>query len=380
MFMVMLSAGSAFGQTPVTAPASLLLAQTIGTRPGFIEEAQLDGSLFVGGGQQLGPRSGDDELWSANSFRLRWWRGGARAAWMVRANLSAERSINGSDGYASLFQSELHDGQHLVDRKFPRRYLGEIGVAAATRLGDRTLLSAYVAPVGVPAFGIDPTTSRPSAAFLPRAELASSRFSLLDHASSVVTVGGSFGIVSVEASAFHDARTGGGDFAPKIGSIDSNAARIRIGGAEGMFGEVSRASLSDADRAAAAVGYRRSLASGEIAVEAAAVKEERDSGLEAPTSVLGELLWRRSGNAFSFRVEASDQEQLLAADNALSRETMQRIGAYSIGYAREFSLRSAGTLALGGMLTYFHAPREFEAVYGHKPQSSYFFVRYAPRI
>jgi hypothetical protein len=374
--------------------SDLLSRQVIGTDPAPGESRhddsgmfRIDGLAFLASQQQLGPRGGDDELFSTNYLQVAMSRGFGRSAAMFRVTGTVEPATISDESVPSLFQSGPNrDGDFLIDHQPAQRYLTEAAVGFATDLGSFGALSIYAAPVGVPAFGTTPSRQRSSSASIVRTPLRESMQSFAGSASNVVTAGLTLGPVTLEASGFHYSLSGG-EVMPDSGSINAKSARVRFSMTRNMFLQASIAEGDDevdADeqtfdrRTSAGFTYARTSGNGGVAFTVSGAEEQLVDG-EKLRALVGEGRFAFGANTISLRGESADTPGLFELEESpeLAGQTF-RIDAYTLGYTRDIFRLAGATLSLGGEMTYFHAPHSFEEFYGHKPQSSRFFVRISP--
>ena len=389
--MVILSGVSTLlAQQEPSRTSEIFERQVIGTDPApsrdtVAEEVRFDALAFASSQQQLGPRGGNDEVFSTNFLQFGLTRDFGRGAALLRVTGSAEPLTVADPTYPALFQTARdREGNAVIDAQPAQRYLSEVAIGVGTDLGRSGALTVYAAPVGVPAFGTSPTRQRASAAYLARTPLRDHMQSFAGDASNVVTASLNFGPVTLEGSSFHYGPAGD-EVTPDRGSMNARAARLRVDVTRNAFLQVSAAEGDDSDtlptfdrRTSAGFSYARQFGRGGIAWTLTAAEERPFVG-ETLRAYTAEGRFGFGANTISLRGDSADTPALFDAASApeLAGATF-RIDSYTIGYARDLWRPAGVLLSVGGEMTYYHAPRSFETFYGHKPQGSIFFLRFSP--
>src|SRR6202171_3898326 len=106
--------------------------------------------------------------------------------------------------YPLLFQQgETAFGVPIADGQHPHDFIMELAALYDIKLGEKSLLSFYFAPMGDPAMGPTAYPHRASARENPVAALGHPQQDSTHIADNVMTVGATHGIVRMEASGFH---------------------------------------------------------------------------------------------------------------------------------------------------------------------------------
>src|SRR6202035_1591887 len=145
----------------------------------------------------------------------------------ARAMLSLEPATIRDRQYPLLFQQgETAFGLPIADGQHPHNFFMEIAALYDLKLGKKTLLSFYAAPVGDPAIGPTAYPHRASAAENPVGTLGHHQQGSTHIANDVVTVGVTHGIVRLEASGFHGREPDEFRWHINSGAIDSWSTRL----------------------------------------------------------------------------------------------------------------------------------------------------------
>ena len=161
------------------------------------------GEAFLNELQQAGPR-GFDKVFSTNWFMLMAQRRLGRGNLTAKTMLSFEPATVSRQRYPELFQEgETAFGRPIVDGQHPHDFVMELAALYDYRLGEKTVLSLYAAPVGDPAMGPLAYPHRASAAENPMAPLGHHLEDSTHIANDVVTIGITHNNLRLEASGFH---------------------------------------------------------------------------------------------------------------------------------------------------------------------------------
>jgi hypothetical protein len=353
----------------------------------------LHGNVFINAEQQSGPR-GYDKVFSTN-----WAMGMAQhelggGTLTFRAMLTLEPATVTQRQYAELFQTgETAFNRPIVDGQHPHDFFMELGALYDRRVGERTLLSFYVAPHGDPALGPTAYPHRASASEDPIATLGHHLQDSTHIAADVLTFGVTHRSVRVEASGFHGREPDEQRWDIDSGGIDSWSARLSVNPGQNWSMQYSVGSLhspeefhpdEDLRRMTASVMYSRPLARGNWA---STLLWGRNRSLHTSQAFNGYLLESTlqfaTKNRVWTRVENVDRtSELLFARGALpagfQEAPLARVQAYSFGYDRDILTSVSVAVALGGQVTAYGVPDKLAAIYGDKPAGVIFFLRVRP--
>ncbi|MBV9339258.1 MAG: hypothetical protein JO159_00005, partial [Acidobacteria bacterium] len=250
---------------PISTPASMLMSM----KGNWM--LMLHGVAFLSDIQQTGPR-GADKFLSTNWIMPMAQRKFGRGTLTLRTMLSLEPATVTDRLYPELFQQgETAYGKPIVDGQHPHNFFMELAALYDISLGERTLLSFYVAPVGDPAIGPPAYPHRVSASEDPIAPLSHHLQDSTHIADEVVTIGITHGIARIEASGFHGREPGENRWTVETGNIDSWSTRLTVNPGRNWSAQYSFAHLNspealqpdeNIDRMTASVMYNRPLANG----------------------------------------------------------------------------------------------------------------------
>jgi len=313
----------------------------------------------------------------------------------VRTMLSLEPATISNRRFPALFQlGEKAFGKPIVDGQHPHDFFMELAALYDVRVGERSLISLYAAPVGDPALGPPAYAHRSSASENPMPVLGHHLQDSTHIVSDVVTAGYAYRVVRVEFSGFHGREPDEFRWNIDSGAIDSWAARLTVSPLPNWSGQFSISTLKspeelspreDLRRTTASVSYNRPLREGNWASTAVWGRNRSLASGEVLSSYLLEsTLHFLSRNAVWGRIENVDRTNLLLlGENALpvgfQERFLARIQSYTAGYDREFPVLPHLSTALGGEVTLYGKPTSLDAIYGQHPTSVVVFVRLRPK-
>src|SRR6202022_23029 len=160
-------------------------------------------NVFVAELQQSSARGGD-KFFSTNWFMGMAQRGGGPGGFTIRSMRSLEPATVTDRRYPLLFQQgETAFGVPIADGQHPHDFIMELAALYDLKLGEKTLISFFFAPMGDPAMGPTAYPHRASAAENPVGTLGHHQQDSTHIADDVVTLGLTHGIARIEASGFH---------------------------------------------------------------------------------------------------------------------------------------------------------------------------------
>lgn len=350
-------------------------------------------NAFVADTQQSSPRGGD-KFFSTNWFMPMAQRQLGPGQLTLRAMFSLEPATVTGRQYPLLFQQgETAYGKPIVDGQHPHDFLMELAALYDWRLGEKTLLSFYAAPVGDPALGPTAYPHRASALENPVGTLGHHQEDSTHIADDVITMGFTQGIVRIEASGFHGREPNEHRWQVQQGPIDSWSTRLTIQPGENWSGQYSYgrihspeqlAPTEDQERMTASIMYNRPLGDGVKGNWVSTAGWGRTRALQdgvIQNSYLFESTLRFDVRNYVWtRMENVDRTtELLLGENfeppGFEEEPAGRVQAYTFGYDRDVDLLPHLRTALGAQVTAYTVGSRLKPVYGSDPMGVVFFLR-----
>jgi hypothetical protein len=329
------------------------------------------GVAFISDIQQTGPR-GADKFTAPN-----WFMGEAdHTLWggtfAESSMLSLDPATVTGERYPELFQTgETAYGKPIVDGQHPHNLFMELAILYTHPLGDKTKYHLYFAPVGDPALGPVAFPHRVSASELPQATLAHHLEDSTHIAYDVVTAGLTYGIFGLEASGFHGAEPGENRWIIGYGPIDSWSTRFTVTPNANWTGQVSVGRLAhpealepgDIIRSTASVTYNRPFTNGNWASSLIWGRNHETASQRNLNAYTAESVVNfKKDNFVTGRFELVDKDELIAGGGPT-----YRIGAYTLGYTRDFPLIPMLETGLGANFTTYSMPDSLHPLYGEHP-------------
>jgi hypothetical protein len=387
MFLMNVSSGTSVN--PASWPMPMILTHFGNWNTMFM------GLGFLSSIEQSGTR-GHDKLYSTNwlmasaEHRL-----GSNGAFQTEFMLSLEPATVTDRQYPLLFQTgETAYGLPLADAQHPHNFIMSLGFHYAHQLGEDATLDLYFAPVGDPALGPVAFPHRASAMEMPQAPISHHWQDSTHIADEVVTVGVRFKMLKVEASGFYGSEPGENRWIIESGSINSWSGRFwffptKDWAAQVSFGRVARPEAlepGDQTRTTASVEYTRPMPGGSWSSTLAWGRTHNTATFRNLNSYLAESVLPVSRRNFvTGRFELVDKDELFRNQPDLEQHldvffgSTFQVGAYTVGYTRDFYFFRHVETGIGANFTAYSTPDAIKPYYGAHPVGGNVFVRFRVR-
>ncbi|MDQ6891207.1 MAG: hypothetical protein M3167_00810 [Acidobacteriota bacterium] len=290
-------------------------------------------------------------------------------------------------GSRELFQTgESYRGQPLVDRQHPHDFFMNLSATYRLDLGPESGAWLQLAPVGEPALG--------PVAFMHRASSGENGTAPLGHhwqdsthiAFNVITAGAGWKWIAVEGSAFHGREPDEHRWDIEGGSVDSASGRANFFFGGGWSAQVSYGFVKSPEALQPGNTHRTTAA--------------LFYGADGDRPFAATILWGRNVESHgtsdawllegAYQLTAEDQiygraelvqkDFVLLATKRLSESEhagtdLVRVGAYTLGYLRDFPWLRKLKTGLGADVTAYSFPSSLRPVYGRFPLSVHAFLR-----
>jgi hypothetical protein len=350
-------------------------------------------NVFLADTQQSTPRGGD-KFFSNNWFMPMAQRRFGPGQLTLRSMFSLEPATVTGRRYPLLFQQgETAYGTAISDGQHPHNFVMELAALYDLKLGTRSLLSFYAAPIGDPALGPTAYPHRSSAMENPVGTLGHHQQDSTHLAADVVTVGFTQGIVRVEASGFHGREPNEHRWQIQQGAIDSWSTRLTVQPGQNWSGQYSYGRLrspeqlfpeEDQERMTASVMYNRPLKKGNWASTLlwGRTRSLPDDGKENSYLLESTLRFAERNRIWTRIENAGRSNELLNGGNPLpagfEEGPLTHVQAYTIGYDRDFDLLPHLASAIGAQVTAYGVGKPLQGVYGRNPVGIAIFLRLRP--
>jgi hypothetical protein len=358
----------------------------------------LHGNGFLSDIQQTSPRGGD-KLFSTNWAMLMAQRAlpgpSGPGQLTLRTMLSLEPATITGRQYPLLFQQgETAYGLPIADGQHPHDFFMEIAALCDLPLGDRSLFSFYIAPVGDPAIGPIAYPHRASALEDPVASLGHHQQDSTHISDDVLTAGLTHGWLRFEASGFHGREPDEHRWQIQQGALDSWSTRLTLQPGSNWSGQYSYSRLhspealfptENQNRMTASLMYNRPLAHQGNWASSIVWGRTRDlPGNLSENSYLVESTLRFRARNYAFtRIEDVDRTTLLLLGerpipSGFTEQSAGRVQAYTFGYDRDLGRIPHLSTALGAQVIAYAPGTKLQPAYGTDPIGVVVFLRLRP--
>lgn len=344
--------------------------------------------------EQQSSQAGNDKFFSTNWFMGMAQHKAGPGTFMARMMLSLEPATISQRQYPLLFQQgETAFGKPIVNGQHPHDFFMELAALYDVRLGEKSLLSFYLAPMGDPAMGPTAYPHRASASENPVAPLGHHQQDSTHIADDVITAGLTYGIARIEASGFHGQEPDEFRWDLDQGKIDSWSTRLTIQPGQNWSAQYSYGRLAspealfpgeDQARMTASIMYNRPLRNGNWASTLIWGRTRSIQDNSVFNSYLLESTLRfHTRNYVWTRLENVDRSnELLVGENPLPanfrEQPIGRVQAYTFGYDHDFDVIPKVASAIGGQFTTYGVADVLKPIYGSHPVGFVVFVRFRP--
>ncbi len=342
------------------------------------------GVLFVDYNQQGGPR-GEGKAESVNRLMLMEQHKLGRGTILFREMFSAESLTAPHPGFPELFQTgETYHGLQLVDHQHPHNVFSELALYYARAVAGKLSWEFYGAAAGEPALGPVAFMHRASATELPMAPLSHHLQDSTHVSFGVITTGLVIKRFKIEGSAFNGREPDEKRYSIQFAPLDSWSARLSVAPSSNWAAQYSYGRLEHPEalepgsqrRQTASVEYMRPFSQGSWATAAVWGRVHKELNNHTLNGYLLETTVNFKSRNYAFsRMELVDKDELFPNNPSLPSF---RIGAYTIGGARDLIQRPRWRLAFGGDCTFYSKPAALDLSYGEKPVSLQVFLRIRP--
>jgi hypothetical protein len=393
-------------QQPAAAPVNMIATLLSGW------SLMASGQIFGVYSAQPGPR-GRDKMYSTNWGMLMASHRAGPGTLSVRTMVSAEPATITQGRYPLLFAGgETAKGVPIINGQHPHDFVMELAASYTVKVGEKTSIRLYGGPRGEPALGPVAYAHRASASENPVGTISHHLQDSTHIATNVVTLGATYGPVTLEASGFHGREPDEQRWGLERGAIDSFAARLTVNPTPNWSAQVSAGRLKGPElthplrpalRTTASVMYARSgwaasaiwgrtvdlsytqLPGAPVFPTSAESRLQPRHVVSVPTriprqiysSYLAEVTkqWRR--NWFWGRAESADRDSTFLFEEApfvllVDEYRIARVQAFTAGYERQLRWNTG----LGAQLTVYRVPPLLAPIYDAHPRGVQIFWKW----
>ena len=379
--------GSGTSAQPISTPSPMLMTMKGSWMLMF------HANVFVIDEQQSSSRGGD-KFFSTSWFMPMAQRKLGPGVFTARVMLSLEPATVTDRRYPLLLQQgETAFGVPIADGQHPHDFIMELAASYDLKLGEKSLLSFYFAPIGDPAIGPAAYAHRASAFENPVGTLGHHQEDSTHISDAVVTVGLTHGIARIEASGFHGREPDEFRWDIDQGKIDSWSTRLTMEPRKNWSAQYSYARITsievlfpneNQERVTASVMYNRPFLDGNWASTLlwGRIRSLHDNSIF--NSYLLESTARFRGRNYAWtRIESAERSsELILGENPLppgfQEQPIGQVQAYTFGYDRDIDLVPRLASAIGAQLTTYGVAGRLKPIYGAHPVGVAVFLRLRP--
>jgi hypothetical protein len=306
--------------------------------------------------------------------------------------LSLDAPLGGNIGYPLLFQSgEAYQGSSIVDRQHPHDLISELSLCYSQALSPKSDVFIYIGYPGEPALGPVAFMHRPSALANPDAPITHHWVDATHVTFGVATIGFRYGRFKLEGSSFTGREPDENRYNFDLPRFDSWSGRLSFNPTENWALQASQGFIhspellhpgEDINRSVVSAIYSKSLSSGNILNATAlwSVNKVRDH--KGENAVLLEGEWRKNKLAVYSRYEWVQKgiEELSLNEDVFGHDAVFPVNLITAGLSYDLLLLAGSRLAAGGQVTFYHADKRLNSLYGKNPMAFEVYLRLYPSL
>ncbi|HEX8139470.1 MAG TPA: hypothetical protein VF544_18060 [Pyrinomonadaceae bacterium] len=355
----------------------------------------LHGDAKLGVNSQGGPR-GVTKFESTNWIMPMAFRRVGRGTLQLRGMFSLEPFTLAPGGTPELFQSgESYKGKPIIDAQHPHDLFMELSATYTVPLGERGTWFAYFGYPGEPALGPVAFMHRWSASENPSAPLTHHLQDSTHITFGVLTTGFTYRKFKIEGSIFNGQEPDENRYDFDANPWNSHSVRFSFAPSQNWAMQWSYGVLKEPEalepgvnqrRMTASVQYNKPFHRGNLA-SAFIWGRNHFYGGHSTANLNGytfeSTLNFLDKNYLYTRLELADKNELLRAEDRTllgitDHHASFRIGAYTVGAARDIWNTDTFSMAIGGDATFYSKPAVLDPLYGNNPTSYKLFIRIRP--
>ncbi|HEU5051594.1 MAG TPA: hypothetical protein VFT78_00710 [Hanamia sp.] len=305
---------------------------------------------------------------------------------------SLDAPLGGNDGYPLLFQSgEAYKGKSIVDRQHPHDLFSELSVSYAQSLSKKADVFVYVGYPGEPALGPVAFMHRPSSMDDPNAPISHHWIDATHVTFGVATIGVRYGQVKLEGSSFTGREPDENRYNFDKPRFDSWSGRFSWNPSQNWALQVSHGFIKspellhpeeDVNRTTASAEYSKFLSDNSTFNATAVWGMNKIKGHDGENAVLVEGEWRKNKFALHTRYEWVQKgiEELSLDENVYGHDAVFPVNALTAGFNYDLLKIGKTRLAGGSQITFYHADKRLDRLYGKNPMAIEVYLRLYPSM
>jgi hypothetical protein len=308
----------------------------------------------------------------------------------VMASLDAP--LGGNDGYPLLFQSgEAYKGKSIVDRQHPHDLISELSVSYSHALSPKADVFVYLGYPGEPALGPVAFMHRPSAMDNPDAPITHHWVYATHLTFGVATVGVRYGQFKLEGSSFTGSEPDENRYNFDKPLFDSWSGRLSFNPSANWALQISQGFIKspellhpgeDVNRTTASAIYSKVLSANSTFNATVVWGMNKIKNHDGENAALAEAEWRRKKLALYGRYEWAQKgiEELSLDENTFGHDAVFPVNAFTAGFNYDLLKIGRTRLAGGSQVTFYHADKRLDPLYGKNPMAVEVYLRLYPSL
>jgi len=305
---------------------------------------------------------------------------------------SLDAPLGGNDGYPLLFQSgEAYKGRSIVDRQHPHDLISELSVSYSQALSPKADVFVYLGYPGEPALGPVAFMHRPSAMDNPDAPITHHWVDATHITFGVATIGVRYGQFKLEGSSFTGREPDENRYNFDKPRFDSWSGRLSFNPSANWALQVSHGFIKspellhageDVNRTTASAIYSKALSTNSTFNATAVWGMNKVKAHEGENAALLEAEWRRKKLALYGRYEWAQKgiEELSLDENTFGHDAVFPVNAFTAGFNYDLLKIGQTRLAAGSQITFYHADKRLDPLYGKNPMAVEVCLRLYPSL
>ena len=308
----------------------------------------------------------------------------------VMASLDAP--LGGNDGYPLLFQSgEAYKEKSIVDRQHPHDLISELSVSYSHALSPKADVFVYLGYPGEPALGPVAFMHRPSAMDNPDAPITHHWVDATHITFGVATLGFRYGQFKLEGSSFTGREPDENRYNFDKPLFDSWSGRLSFNPSANWALQISQGFIKspellhpgeDVNRTTASAVYSKALSANGTFNATAVWGMNKIKNHDGEIAALAEAEWRRKKLALYGRYEWAQKgiEELSLDENTFGHDAVFPVNAFTAGFNYDLLKIGRTRLAGGSQVTFYHADKRLDPLYGKNPMAVEVYLRLYPSL
>lgn len=336
---------------------------------------------------------GDDKFDAPNWFMFMGQRQvGKNGLFHFSSMISLDPITEGGEGYPLLFQSgETYNGRPLIDRQHPHDLFSELSVSYSQALSKKSDVFIYLAYPGEPALGPVAFMHRPSSLSNPDAPITHHWIDATHITFGVATLGVRYGDLKLEGSSFTGSEPDESRYGFDKPLFDSWSGRLSYNPSQHWALQVSHGFIKnpealhpdeDIHRTTASAIYSLPIINDGTFNATAVWGMNKTPDHDGENAFLLEASWKKNKLTLHSRYEwvQKSVEELVLDENTYGHDTVFPVNAFTVGFHYDILEIGQTRLASGGQLSFYHADKKLNSLYGKNPMAFEVYLRLYPGI